>query len=419
MAGSDNPDVLVIGGGIVGLFSAYFLRLGGASVTVAERSLIGDSSACSYGNTGFVAHGGVPLAEPGAIARGLRSWLRPDGNLAIRPALSPKQLRWLRMFRRSAFTAVADREVLTDMKNRSLAILRGLGEPLATHISSPGMLVAFKSETGFARACRGLPDAVSRGVPVRAVTPNELRALEPDAIFDVAGALYNEGASVVHAPEFLVAFAALLTGMGVDIRERSEVVGFDVGGSAVTRVRTASGELRPSEVVVAAGAWSPTCARMLDLDLPIMPVKGYSITIKTPQNAPRRPVLLSEGTVAVRPLGDRLRLAGSLEFSADTSQSRRRVESILATVRRHLPRLEISERREVWIGFRPCTPDSLPYIGRSSRHGNVAIAAGHGHIGMGLAPESGRLLAQIVRGEQPDIDVTPLRVDRFGRGHRG
>jgi D-amino-acid dehydrogenase len=416
----DDPDVLIIGGGIVGLFCAYFLRLGGASVTVVERGTIGDPQSCSYGNTGFVFHGGMPLAEPGALARGLRSWLWPDGHLAIPPTADRHTLGWLVRFRHECATAKASRSrsILMEMKNRSLEILRQLPDALASNVTSSGVIMAYKSADGFTRAARSAVAAADLGVSVRVVSPDELCELEPDAHFDISGALYREPGAFLHAPEFVIALAKVLRGMDVEIRERCEFVGVKRAGPTVARVRTTSGELRPGEVVVAAGVWSAACARMLGIELAIVPVKGYSITVRTPFNAPRHPLLLTEGTVAVRSLDDRLRFAGSLELTGDASQSRRRLNSIIRTVRRHLPRMEIAEARTVWTGLRPCTPDSLPFLGRVGVCANVSVAAGHGHIGMGLAPAGGLLLAQIVRGGPTDMDVTPFRVDRF-RSRRG
>jgi len=184
----------------------------------------------------------------------------------------------------------------------------------------------------------------------------------------------------------------------------------------VTKVITTRGAFTPAEVVVAAGAWSPAAARKLGIGLVMQPAKGYSITVRAPRGAPRLPVLLSEGKVAVMPLGDRLRFGGTLELSGlDGAVSQRRLDGIRRTVRSYLPHLESTETIETWAGFRPCTPDSVPFIGRTERYGNVSIACGHGYIGMGLAPGTGELIAQLITGEQPSTDPEPFRIDRFTR----
>ncbi|MFJ6951997.1 NAD(P)/FAD-dependent oxidoreductase, partial [Micromonospora aurantiaca (nom. illeg.)] len=245
----------------------------------------------------------------------------------------------------------------------------------------------------------------------------ELARLEPGVDFAVAGTLLNEEGAALRIPAFLVALARALRARGVDIVTGAEVRDFEVTGRRVRAVRTARGELRPAEVVIAAGVWSAACARMLDVGLTLQPAKGYTVTLPAGPRTPTRPVLLSEGKVAVMPLGDRVRVGGTLELSGlDTSISPRRVDGILHTARRYLPALDTGRRLDVWSGLRPCTPDSLPLIGRADGYDNVSVATGHGHIGMGLAPAGGRLLAQLVSGAEPDLPLETFALDRFRKG---
>jgi D-amino-acid dehydrogenase len=416
-----DPDVLVIGGGVAGLFCAYFLRRAGHSVTVVEQAGVGDLAACSAGNTGFVAHGGVPLAGPTALRDGLRSVLRPDDRLALPPTLDRDRLRWIAQLRRagSAEQVSASAAVLRAMKRRSLEILDELGaadgpEPSFT---PAGVVQAYKSADGFARACQALPVAAANGVRLRVLEAAELQTLEPDVEFDIAGALYNEGGGFLHAPGFLHWMAQTLAGMGVHVVENCAVAGFETSGRTVLAVTTNTGEFRPREVVVAAGSWSTVLARLLSIELELQPVRGYTVTVRRPANAPRGPVLLAEGTVAVRPLGDQLRFGADMTLAGvSRSISRRRVQRVLRTVHAHLPALERTQTLQVWAGLRPCTPDSLPFLGRAPAYDNVLVAAGHGHNGMGLAPTGGQLIAQILEGSPPVMDVAPFRLDRYTAG---
>ncbi|MBG0818121.1 FAD-binding oxidoreductase [Planomonospora sp. ID82291] len=415
-----DPDVLVIGGGIVGLFCAYHLRLAGVHVTVVERGPVGGPLSCSYGNTGFVGtHGAAPLAEPGVPAQGLRWLLDPESPFHLRPRWDAELLRWLWTFRRACNErdARAAFGVLIDMKKRSLDILRGLcaSGDLAPAFREQGMVLAFKTAQGLEKASRAVPQAVAGGVPLRVLEPAELRALEPEVEFDICGALYNEEGAYLRVPDFVVGFARTLRGMGVEIHEEAEVTGFERAGRRVARVRTTRGDFTPGEVVIAAGTWSAQCARELGVGLRLQPAKGYSVTVRAPRNAPRRPLMLGEGKIAIAPLGDRLRFGGVLELSGlDAAVPRRRVDGILRTVQAYLPGLERTETVETWSGFRPCTPDSIPFLGRADAYRNLSVACGHGHIGMGLAPAGGRLLAQIVTGERPDTDPWPFRLSRYG-----
>lgn len=413
--------MLVIGGGVAGLFCAYFLRLAGHSVTVVEQAAVGDPAGCSSGNTGFVANGGVPLAGPGVLRHGVRSVLRPDDRLALPPTLDRDRLRWARQLRRAGGEQQVRQSAaaMMELKRRSLQILRELGEQAepCPAFTPTGVVQAYRSADGFDRACRALPQAVANGVRLRVLEPAELRSLEPDVEFDIAGALYNEGGGFVRVPDFLLQLARTLTGMGVELVQNCPVLSFEVSGRTVARVRTGAGELRPREVVVAAGSWSAALVRLFGLRLELQPVRGYTVTVRRPANSPRGPVLLVEGTVAVRPAGDELRFGGDLTLAGmNRSIARRRVERMLRTVRAHLPALEPTETLQVWAGLRPCTPDSLPFLGRAPGYDNVTVAAGHGHNGMGLAPAGGQLIAQLLQGSPPAMDTAPFRLDRYPGG---
>jgi D-amino-acid dehydrogenase len=416
----DEPDVLVIGGGVAGLWCAYFLRLAGHGVTVLERGSIGDPAACSSGNTGFVANGGVPMAGHAGLWPGLRSVLRPDDRLALPPTLDRRRLRWLRHLHRDGSPEQVRRSAagMVELKRRSLEILREFAAGDQPEFVPAGVVQAYKSAEAFERARQALPRAVANGIQLRELAPDELRELEPDAEFDIAGALYNEGGGVLRAPHFLHTLARTLTGLGVELVENCAVDGFDVSGGSVTGLRTSAGEFRPREVVVAAGSWSEPLARMLGMDLQLQPVRGYTVTVRRPGNGPRGPVLLMEGTVAVRPYGDELRYGADLTLTGmDTSISRRRIDRVLRTVHQHLPAMQRTETVQLWAGLRPCTPDSLPYLGRSPSHANVTVCTGHGHSGMGLAPASGQLVARLLDGSVPASELAPFRLDRYSAPH--
>ncbi|MFI2714692.1 NAD(P)/FAD-dependent oxidoreductase [Micromonospora sp. NPDC018662] len=417
-----DPDVLVIGAGMVGLCCAWFLHRAGHTVTVVDRGEVGDPAACSAGNTGFVGtQGSAPLAEPGVPAKGIRWLFSPESPFSVRPRLDGALLAWLWHFRRHCTErdARAGFATLLALKQRSLALLREMcaeGE-LAGTLTERGMILACHTEPGYAQARRTIPAATARGVPLRDLDAAELARLEPGVDFAVAGALFNEEGAALRIPTFLVALGDALRARGVEIVTGAEVRGFEVAGRRVRAVRTGRGDLRPAEVVVAAGVWSTACARMLGVGLTLQPAKGYTVTLPAGPGTPTRPVLLSEGKVAVMPLGDRVRVGGTLELSGlDTSISPRRVDGILRTARRYLPALDTGRRLDVWSGLRPCTPDSLPLIGRADGYDNVSVATGHGHIGMGLAPAGGELLARLVAGGEPDLPLETFALDRFRRG---
>lgn len=414
----NDPDVVVVGGGVAGLFCAYYLRRNGASVTVLERGALGGPQSCSYGNTGFVGtHGAAPLAEPGMRSPRTLGMLNADAPFYVKPRADRELLRWLWHFGRACtpLAAAAGFRTLIAMKRRSLDILLELCESpgIAATFESPGIVLAYRTAQGFAEASRAVSRTVANGVPLRVLGPGELDELEPKTRFDIQGALYNPEGAYLHVPEFVREFGALLRAMGVEICEHTEVAGFEVSASKVERLHTNRGDFRPRDVVVAAGAWSTECARLAGVGLTLQPIKGYSVTMDMPPSGPSRPVLLSEGRMAMVPLGDRLRIGGRLELTGmSTAISERRVRGMLRTVTEYLPELEETQTRETWSGLRPCAPDGLPVIGRTGLR-NLVVAAGYGHIGMGLAPAGGELVSQILGGEAPTTDPVPLRPERF------
>jgi D-amino-acid dehydrogenase len=379
---------------------------------VIERGTVGGPQSSSSGNTGFVGtHGVSVLAEPGMLARGLRGLLNPDAPVVVRPGPDRELLRWLRLFWHACHGAV-DTGPLVEMKQRSLEMLRSLcaGDPAFTE---SGMVLAFKTPSAFSRAVEAVPAAVARGIPLRVLSPASLRELEPDTEFSIYGALYNEEGAFLRVPEFIAGLGRSLS----EVLPDTEVTGFEVSGNAVAQVRTTRGDFRPGAVVIAAGAWSARCARLLGVRLAVQPVRGYSVTVKAPPGGPRRPVLLAEGRAAVSPFGESVRFAGILEVSAlRHGASPRRYDGLRRIAGAYLPSLGDALVQKIWSGLRPCTPDSLPFLGAASPYRNVFVAAGHGAMGMGLAPASGLLIAQAVAGEQPDLDLKPFSPERFGSG---
>jgi D-amino-acid dehydrogenase len=406
-----DPDVLVVGGGVAGLFCAHFLRRAGDTVAVVERGAFGGPQSCSSGNTGFVGtHGAAPLASPGL----LRALLRPDGPLHVRPRWDRELLRWLRQFRAAGGGSV--HPALLEMKRRSFEILRKLcaSGGLADTFAAPGMIVAYRSPREFEWARRAAVSLTGQGLPLRVLDPGEVAALEPDVEFDIHGAIYNEEGAYLRVPAFVTELARTLRDAGVSLHPDTEVTGVDVTGREVRRVHTNRGSFRPGRVVLAAGAWSS--GLVPGLGLLVQPLKGYAVSVAavSPSVTLQRPVTLGEVQAALAPVAGGLRLGGTRQLAGMShTVAPARVAAMLRTAGRYLPGLRGASPSQVWTGLRPSAPDSLPFIGRAGRYDNVFVACGHGHIGMGLAPAGGELLAQLMAGAPPDLDPAPFRVDRY------
>jgi D-amino-acid dehydrogenase len=240
------------------------------------------------------------------------------------------------------------------------------------------------------------------------------RSAEPALRADIVGGLlFSDDAHLV-PDRFVRGLAAIAQRRGVVMQTSTEVLAFATSGSRVTGIETTRGPIPCDTVVLAAGAWSPVIARSLDLAIPIQAAKGYSVTYDRPRAGPRAPILLGEARVAVTPMGDMLRFAGTLELAGlDLTIAPRRVEAIKRAATHYLAIDEPLRLREVWRGLRPCTPDGLPLIGRTRRWENVVLATGHAMIGVSLGPITGKLVAQIVAGEKPMVDLAAVDPARY------
>ena len=414
-----DVDVLVVGAGVIGVCSAWYLQQAGARVVLIDQGQV--CSGASYGNAGLIVPShSVPLAEPAALAHGLRWLLRRDSPFYIKPRLDADLARWLWRFRRAATPARVAQAIplLHDLHMASRALYAGFAAAgLDFGYGECGRLLVCDTAAGMAAAVAEGHHMRSTGLLVDELDADAVgRALGGLSVACVGGVRYQQDAHLDPA-RFVRHLARRAQEAGVEIIESAEVLHIDSRSRAVTVVDTTRGAFRPGQLVLAAGSWSSPLAAGLRLDLPIQPAKGYSIEIEAPVDTPAMPFMLTEAKVAVTPLGQgRLRFAGTLELAGlDLSINRRRVDAIMQAVPRYLPTWNPARMQvhEVWRGLRPCTPDGLAILGRPRAWDNVVLAAGHAMIGMSLGPVTGQLVGQIVEGQAPAFDLRLLDPDRF------
>jgi len=413
------PSVVIIGGGAIGLASAFFLQQRGTfSITVIDQGPIGDG--CSYGNAGFISPSHlVPLAAPGVISKGLRWLLNPESPFYIRPRWDPELFRWLWLFRRAATEAhvIRSAPVLQALLERSRELTARLQEGVGDfEFRRDGLLMPYQSEEG-RHECAQLAREAERLGMAHEWIPAERLAELAGAEVRAEGGLFFPGDAHLRPDRFTAALHRYLERQGVRFLAETPVTGLERRGGQVTGVRTPDGVLSADQVVVAAGAWSARLVRAVGYRLPLQPAKGYSLTFTPPpEGMPRRPLLLTETKVAVTPFREAFRLAGTLELSGlELSIRDRRVEAIYRAAGRYLPalRLPAREQAELWAGLRPCTPDGLPVVDRVPGTENLWLATGHAMLGISLAAVTGELVAALISGAEPPVDPTPLRADRW------
>lgn len=413
----EQADVIVIGGGIVGVACAVELARRGVRVTVLERDRLGHG--CSYGNAGWLTPSlATPLANPGMIFKSLKWMLDPESPLYIQPRLDPAYLRWLAGFLMASRRAPFERgmEAIVELCQVSV----DLWEALAARTTQPfgferkGLLAVYEKESSFAEAAASPDFPGKHGIRSEHWSADEVRDREPSLIGPQVGGHFFPDDAYCEPYAAVQALVAEGTSLGVNFLEGVEVYGIDGGTSGPRRLRTTVGEMRAEQIVVATGAWSEALGKMLGIRVPVMGAKGYSLLLPRADPQPQRAIYLIERKVAVTPHAESLRLAGTLELvHHDFSINPRRVEVILSAAKKMLNLGESPVPTRVWRGLRPCTPDGMPLIGRSRARGEVWLATGHQMTGLKTSTGTGLLLAQLMTGETPRFDPEPFRADRY------
>jgi D-amino-acid dehydrogenase len=411
-------DVLVIGGGSIGLHAAYYLLKSGRKVTVLEAKQAAQGS--SAGNAGHIVPSHiVPLAAPGILPTAVKWMLDPHNSpFGMQISLDPAYLRWLLRFAFSCTegnvqTAIP---VLTSLGLLSAENFARLvaDEEFDCHYTQSGLLFLYKTEEAFAGGRHEAELLHQRGLPAEVLDSAAVHEREPAALSGVIGGVHFTGDASLHPGKFLNLLLARIKSMGAQVHENTPVTGFESAGGKITKVLTPTGDFEPNQVVLAAGAWSSQVVKGLGLDVPVQPGRGYSLTMKATQVMPKQALLLGERRVAVTPLGDQLRFTGRLELSNhDTTPNPRHIAGIQRAVREYLRLDDELDILETWAGLRPTTPDGLPMIGISPKYVNLILATGHAMLGLSLGPGTGQLVAEIANGVRPAFDIHPLRPVRF------
>ncbi len=414
-----STSAIIIGGGIIGLSSAYYLHKAGWQVTVIDRGDLANN--CSSGNAGYICPSHfTPLAAPGIISQGLKWMLNSRSPFYIEPRLSLSLAQWGLAFVRSATQSHVDRSAtpLRDISLLSLACYQewqNSGE-FPFFYRHDGMLELCQTEENARHARHTAEKARQLGLDAEWLDAGQVQALEPDVACDTRGGIWFRSDAHVNPAELMKNLAAYLTTKGVHIIDNESVVNFLKQNNRIQKVVTTRNSYNADLVVLAAGAWSRELASQLGNSLPMVAGRGYSF-VKPQQDYPfRRPLILTEGRVAITPMDGQVRFGGTMEITATTTPPRfKRVEGIVHTVNQFFPGLSLQAppNEDVWYGYRPCSPDGLPYIGRLPGLENAIAATGHAMLGLSLGAATGLLVSQIAGEQKTDMDLTPFDPARF------
>jgi D-amino-acid dehydrogenase len=413
----NESDVLILGGGVVGLACAYHLLGAGRQVTVVDQGRVGGGS--SHGNCGTLTPShAMPLAMPGVVGTAIRWLLRRDAPLRIKPRFDPALLRWLAAFRSrcnwedfSSATAIKapllirSAELIADMVHR---------EHLDCEYQTRGSLHVYRDQKALAGSSWYPRVLEEVGVAVERLDGDRIVSMEPALKAGVVGGYFNSGDAQLRPDRYVAELARLVRERGGLIEEHTRIDGIDVERGRVSRVRSVSAEYAAREVVFALGAWSPALARPLGLRLPIQPGKGYSITYSRPDTCPHTPMALREASVCVTAWDSGYRLGSTMEFAGyDSSLNRTRLDALRRSAAQYLREPEGPLMQEEWYGWRPMTPDDLPILGRVPGIANLCMATGHGMLGVTLSAVTGLLVSELIAEGRTSMDLAPFSLARF------
>jgi D-amino-acid dehydrogenase len=413
-------SVVVIGGGIIGLSSAMYLQQSGCRVTVIDKS--GFSDNCSYGNAGYVCPSHfIPLANPGVVRQGIKWMLDAKSPFYIQPRLDWSLINWAWKFVNSAgeknveAAAVPLRDIALISQKEYAEWSSRPGFDFA--YEHKGLLEIFQTEAKEEHARHTVHQALDLGLETVLLNREELQALEPDTKINARGAILFKCDSHLYPNRLMQVLIAHLRKSGVNLVGDEEVTGFERSNGLVKKVKGNKNIFEADEVVVATGTWSRQVAAMLDTRIPLVPGRGYSVTLENSPYSMNHPAVLVEGRVAITPMdANKIRFGGTMEITSSTAPPKiARVQGILNTVRKYFPDFDIPlpSIEKVWYGFRPCSADGLPYIGRISSCRNVVVATGHSMLGLSLGAGTGKLVSELVNEKPTSMNMAPFAVERF------
>lgn len=417
---SSQRSVIVCGGGVVGLCCAYYLAREGFEVTLLERNPEGSDS-CAHGSAGYISPSHViPLSAPGMVWKGLKWMLSSRSPFYIKPRLDGDLIRWGWLFAthctESHMHSAAP--ILRDLclGGRALFVELAGATGDAFELKTEGLLDLCKTQHGLDHAAHHAALANDLGVEARVLDAKQTAEVEPGVRMDIAGSVYFPIDAHMTPRKLAPALVTQMRGMGVKFLWNTSVYGWRSEAGRVTGVQTTAGDLVADEYVLAGGSWSPSMVAGLGIRLPMQPGKGYNLTIEKPRFKLTKSVILTERRVAITPIGERLSFGGTMELSGHSGNVRpERIEQIIEAAKFYLPDFtdEDFAGTKPWFGYRPVSPDGLPYIGRFARHENLTAACGHAMLGLSMAPVTGRLVAEILTDQKPSVDLALLKPDRY------
>ena len=413
-----SKNILIIGAGVNGLSAAYWCARKGHRVTVLER-LDAQRDGCSFGNAGMIVPSHfVPMAAPGMVALGLKWMWKPESPFYIKPRFSAELLDWALKFWQAATPEHVRRSspLLRDLHLTSRAMFEEFVAQESIGLVTRGLLMLCRTQHGLDEEAKFAAHANELGVPAKVLDARQVAELDSGVTMSVAGAVHFPKDAHFTPEKYVANLQTQAIGLGVDFKWNAEVSGLRVTSGKISAVATSLGEFTADEIILCGGSWSPVLVRELGLKIPIQAGKGYSLTLTQPREVPQLCSIFTEARMAITPIGSSLRFGGTMEIAGlNEDINPVRIRGIIKAVPQYFPKFTPEDFAGIqpWRGLRPCAPDGMPYLGRTTKFSNLILATGHGMMGMSLSPITGKIVSELVSGEKPPFDLSLLSPDRY------
>ena len=413
-----KKKVIVLGGGIVGLSTAYYLIQEGHEVTIIDKGRL--DSGASHVNAGYLTPSHiVPMAAPGMISKGMKWMFNAKSPFYIKPRFDLDLIRWGLKFIKSctndhvqsSMKSILDINLLS--KKLYLEMLKS--ESFDFHLETKGLLMAYKTSHAEKEESEISKWAKDLGIKVEQFSKEQVLKIQPDIAMDIVGAFWYKSDAHSTPELFINNLKDYLVKKGVGFKLENAVKYFQKNNKQIQKVVTDKGIFEADEFVLSTGAWSQQILKDLGIKLLIQPGKGYRINVYKSTGI-TLPAILLESKVAVTPMDGFTRFGGTMEISGINNRTNiKRVQAIADSATKYYPALEIPKTsiNDVQSGLRPLSPDGLPFIGRHSKIKNMVLATGHSMMGWSLGPATGRLVTEVISGRKTSIDLKPFLPERI------
>ena len=412
-------NIVIIGGGIIGLSSAYYLQKQGYKITIIDKGDI--TNGCSFGNAGYVSPSHfIPLASPGIVAKGLKWMLSSSSPFYIKPRLNKELIRWGLQFYKSANANTVKNNAphLNSLLQLSRELTSDMKNDLGNHfrMEEKGCLMLYQSAEIEKYEMDLAKDAEKFGIETQILSAQQVQDLETETEVHVRGGVLYPIDAHLHPGELMTTLLNHLKNAGVQIISNASVYGFEITSNLIKNVITDKGKWEANEFILAPGSWLPNLSKKLGIRILLQPGKGYSMTFNNLDKNLQYPAILVDDRVAMTPLGRDLRMGGTMEINnINENVMIKRAKAIFNAAKKYYPNIPVSfpETDKIWSGCRPLSPDGLPYIGRHSKFKNLVIAGGHAMIGISLAAGTGKIIEDLISNKKPSVEIKAFDVERF------